>query len=87
MHGRQLAGDQVLRHVGILKLIHHHVLELVLVLMQYLGEVAEKYVGVKQQVVEIHRIGLETTDTVSFVEATDLWHPGGVVVGLNDAVV
>ena len=42
MNSRQLFGDEVLGEVGILKLIHHHIFEPLLVFIQYIGVISEK---------------------------------------------
>ena len=51
---RQTAHDDILRHIRILILIDKHIAELLLILCQHLGHVAQQDVGLQEQVVEVH---------------------------------
>ena len=70
----QPLDDQVLGEIGILVLVHQHVAEKVLILGQHVGMVAEKDVGLQEQVVEVHRPGLETTALVTGIDLADKGH-------------
>ena len=85
--GRQLAGDEVLRVVGVLVLVHHHEPEQVLVLVQHVGMVPEQHVGLEQQVVEVHRAGPEAALLVLLVEHPDCGAQRRLVVALMAGVV
>ena len=50
----QLADNEVLGEIGILILVYQDVGEQVAVVLQHVGVVPEKYIGIEQQVVEIH---------------------------------
>jgi hypothetical protein len=52
----QQAQPQILRHVGVLILVHQHVLELLLVLGQHAFVVLEQAKGFEQQVAEVHGV-------------------------------
>lgn len=57
VQGCHAFDDEVLGMVGVLILIYQDISEAVLILIQHLGEVSEKQVGVKEQVVKIHGVG------------------------------
>ena len=66
----QLTDDEVLGEIGILILVYQDVGEQVAIVLQYVGVIPEKYIGIEQQVVEIHCPRHETAlsvDTVYFV--------------------
>ena len=65
---RQLLDDEVLREVGVLILVHHDVLEALLVLQQHVGEVAQQDVHVEQQVVEVHRVAVVQALVIHLVD-------------------
>jgi len=54
MHSSQLLKDHVLGKVCILELIYQYIFKLMLVLVQFIGMVAQQYIHVEKQVVEIH---------------------------------
>src|SRR5690606_33850275 len=55
----QFFGDNVLGKVGILKLIHHDIFELLLVLVEDIRMISEQHVGIEQQVVKVHSGGFK----------------------------
>ena len=55
---RQLLDDEILCIVGVLILVHHDVLETLLVFQQHVGEVAQQDIHVEQQVVEVHGVAV-----------------------------
>ena len=66
----QLADNEVLGEIGILILVYQDVGEQVAIVLQHVGVIPEKYIGIEQQVVEIHCPRHETAlsvDTVYFV--------------------
>ena len=81
--GGQTADDEVLCEVGVLVLVHKDVLEVVLVLVEDVGVVAEQHVGEEEDVVEVHRIG---TLQAVVIHLEDLGDEGlvGLAVGLLD---
>ena len=66
--GGEQQGDLVLRHVGVLVLVDQDVLEPLLVVRQHVGVVAEQLDRLHQQVVEVHRPGLEQARLVLDVD-------------------
>ena len=78
--------DDVLREVGVLVLVHENVAELVLVLREYLREVAHQDIRVQQQVVEVHRAVLAAFARVQFVNVEELRNPLLAVFGLQRTV-
>ncbi|EMR02736.1 hypothetical protein ADICEAN_02153 [Cesiribacter andamanensis AMV16] len=69
----QFFGNEVLHHVGILKLIHQNVAEAVLVLVQHIGMVPEQHGSIKEQVIKVHGPGAKAALGVGLV---DLAHAG-----------
>ena len=61
-------GDLVLRHVGVLVLVDQHVLEPLLIVRQHIGVVAEQLDRLHQQIVEVHRPGLQQAGLVVDVD-------------------
>ncbi len=66
--GRQRQGDLVLRHVGVLVLVDEHVLKPLLVVGQHVGVGSEQLDRLHQQVVEVHRPGLQQPGLVVGVD-------------------
>ena len=66
--GGQRQRQLVLRHVGVLVLVDQHVLEPLLVVRQHIGMGAEQLDGLHQQIVEVHRAGLQQTRLVVDVD-------------------
>ncbi len=56
--GGQRLHELVLRDVGVLELVHQHVIEAAAPVREALGMLREQRQRVQQQVVEVHRIGL-----------------------------
>ena len=69
---RQAAYDDVLRIVGVLILVHEHIPELLLVAGQHVLAVTQQYVGLQQQVVEIHRSVLLAALAIDVVYVAEL---------------
>ena len=61
-------GDLVLGGVGVLVLVDEDVLEALLVVRQHVGMVAEQLDGLHQQVVEVHRTGLQQAGLIVGVD-------------------
>lgn len=68
MRFHQLIDDKMLSKIGILILIDQNIPELVLIKLQYIGVVSEKDIGIKQQVIEIHRSGTGTTTPIYLID-------------------
>ena len=66
--GGERQGDLVLRHVGVLVLVDQHVLEPLLVVRQHVGVGAEQLDRLHQQIVEVHRPGLQQAGLVIGVD-------------------
>ena len=64
----QLVDNKVLGKVGVLVLVDQDISELVLIKFQHVGIVAEKDIGVEQQVVKVHSAGPGTTGPVGLVD-------------------
>ena len=60
--------DLVLRHVGVLVLVDEDVLESLVVVLEHVGVGAEQPHGVDEQVVEVHRPGLQQAGLVLGVD-------------------
>ena len=76
--------DLVLRLVGVLVLVDEDVLEALAVVLEHVGVVAEQADGVDEQVVEVHRPGLQQAGLVLGVDVgvlavEDVLRPGGDV--------
>ena len=71
---REAADDDILRIVGVLILIHEDVLELLLILRQHLGAVAQQDVGLQQQVIEIHRTICLAAAAILHIDIAELGH-------------
>ena len=69
---RQAADDDVLRVVGILILVDQNISELLLIVLQHVGTVAQQDVGLQQQVVEIHRAVVLAALAVEVVDVAEL---------------
>ena len=69
--GTELPDDEVLGEVGILILVDQDEGELLLVLVEQVGEVPEEDVGLEEQVVEVHRPGALETEVVSGIDLRD----------------
>ena len=82
MLATQLIDDEVLREIGILILVDQDIAEEVAVLLCYLGVVAEEYVGVEQEVVEVHSTGTETSLPIYTV---DVVHHGALLLDVHVA--
>ena len=82
-------GDLVLRHVGVLVLVDQHVLEPLLIVRQHIGMVAEQLDGLHQQVVEVHRPGLQQPGLIVGVDVGVLAFEdvGGALDGLLAALI
>ncbi len=55
--------------VGVLILVHQHVLEPLLIRLQHLRVMLQQQVGVHEQVVEVHRIGRTQALLIGLVDA------------------
>ena len=80
MHCGQLARDHVLHMVGILILVYHDVFELMLPFVTNIHVVVEQFVGVEQNVVEIHGSGFKATVGIFHVNFRKLCPVGGFVL-------
>ena len=69
---RQAADDDVLRIVGILILVNQNISELLLIVLQHVGTVAQQDVGLQQQVIEIHRAVVLAALAVEVVDVAEL---------------
>ncbi len=78
-----MLNQRVLRDVGILELIHQHMMEALGVFFAHIGMFFEQVGGHQQQVVEIHAVGLLEQFLVFFVDA---FH-GFVAVGFDGEIV
>ena len=70
----QASHDDILRHVGILILIHKDILKLLLVALRDLGGITQEDVRLQQQVVEVHRTITLAARTVLVVYITHFGH-------------
>ena len=77
--GGKLLYYQILCVVGVLVLVDEDVLESVLVFQQHIGEVAQEYVGVEEQVVEVHSHSVAKTAVVELVDLANHWLVGCLV--------
>ncbi len=75
----QFPGNEVLRKVGILVLIHQHIMEFLLILVEHIEVVTEEHIGVEQQIIKIHRTGTEGPCLVHLVDFGGLWPAAGFV--------
>ena len=64
----QLQHDAVLCIVGVLILVDKHIAELLAIACQHVRKVAEKDIGIDQQIIEIHCSGLPATLPVAAVD-------------------
>ena len=76
---RQLPYDGVLGIVRVLILIHEHEMEMLLILLQNLRMLCKELVGIDQDVIEVHGVGLSAPVHVALVDLTRLWNPAGLV--------
>ncbi|GBE21223.1 hypothetical protein BMS3Bbin01_00564 [bacterium BMS3Bbin01] len=86
MSGGELFHEHVLRAVGVLILVDHHVLPAPLIVLEHLGERAEQLDGDHQEIVEVHCGGLQQSLLVQAVDVCDLLviEPGTLdLVGLE----
>ena len=72
---RQLFHNQVLRIVGILVLVHQNILKIPAVLVQNLWMITKKDIGLQQQIVEIHGVGLSASIGIHLINLVDSWNP------------
>ena len=82
--------DLVLGLVGVLVLVDEDVLEALAVVLEHVGVVAQQAHRVDEQVVEVHRPGLEQAGLVLGVDlgvlaVEDVLAPGGGLVGVDAA--
>ncbi len=77
MFGRQHLHNQVLRHVGILVLVHQNKLEMLLPTFQHLGTLLKQRVGIEQDIIEVEGFGRATTVDVLGI---DLGNAGQMAV-------
>ena len=76
----ELANDEILAKIGILKFVYQYVSYAVLVLVKYLQVFFEELIGIEKQVVEVHGAGLEAPERVVFIDVANLWpHIRGIV--------
>ena len=71
LRGGEEPHQLVLHLVGILKLIHQHIGEAILIVASQLGVVAHELHHVQQQVVEVHGIGVKQRLLISGVDLLD----------------
>ena len=76
----QLFHDQMLGEVGVLVLIHQDILELIAVSLQHIGMIAEQYVGLHQQVVEIHAVACAQPALIALIDLMNHWSLGHLVI-------
>ena len=67
MRFHQLIDDKMLGKIGILILIDQNIPELILIKLQHIGVVSEKDIGIKQQIIEIHRPSTGTTTPINLI--------------------
>ena len=95
--GGQFLYDEVLGIVGVLVLVHHDILESLLVFEQDFREIAEEHIGVEQQIVKVHDRSLFHPVAVLQEDTSGFRHPHpsvffqecsvfGIVFGRNQAV-
>ena len=86
MLAAQLMHDEMLREVGVLILVNKDIAEKLLVLFEYVRMVAQHQVGVKQQVIKVHRPGDAATLPIGPVDVYNLG-THGIAVGVNQVLV
>ena len=72
----ELQHNAVLRIVGVLILVDKHITELLTIARQHFGKIAEKNIGIDQQIIEIHCSGLPATLPVTAVNVAYGRHLG-----------
>ena len=87
MELRQATHDDILRVVSILILIDQHILESLLIARQYLGMVAEKEVGLQEQIVEIHRAIEFATTAILNIDITKLRYLRPTILGCEHRIL
>ena len=76
MLGRELVDNALLGHIRVLVLIDEHIPEALRILLAHLLVVSEQFKGVKQQVVEVHCVGLPASCGIGQINLIDGLHSG-----------
>ncbi len=84
---RELTGNEVLRNIGVLKLIYQHVAKAMLVLIQHVGVIAKQDIGVEQEIVKIHGSRFEASLCIDFIQPAYFGPHGAFIVGLQRRVI
>ena len=71
MNGSKQLGDAILYRVGILVLIYQHILEFMLILVQYIGKPLQQFIHFQQQIIKVHRAVFEASLAVGGVYFSD----------------
>ena len=72
MNGSKQFGNAILYRVGILVLINQHILEFMLILMQYIRKPLQQFIHFQQQIIKVHRTVFKATLAVGCVYFSDL---------------
>ena len=68
--------NQILRHIGILIFIHKNIAKILLIFFQDIEVIAKKDIGIKQQIIEIHCIGIFASRKIFGVYFCNSWATG-----------
>ena len=85
---REVANEQVLRTIGVLVLVDHHVAELLRVALAHGRRLLEELHRLEEQIVEVERVGLFERLRIGGKERADLFVAAGpcawnTVIGLH----
>ena len=80
-------NDEVLTVVGILILVYQNVLKPTLVLRKYFRELVHQFIGLQQQIIEVHTPGSKTTFGICLIDLSEHGHFCRAVLCLKFSVL